>query len=452
MAENLTQGRALRSPGAKIFMVAALTVAMAVPLFFIQLALSDRESTAAAASTDVAAGWGGPQVVAGPVLTVPYTIERSQVIDGKTVQTTVRDTRMLLPETLDLAVRASAQTRHRGIFAVPVYRSQVHMQAQFDRAALAALLPPDAKPLWNEASVGIVVSDSHGLADNVTLSVNGQARPFLPGHGIASEDRVLNDGSKVSGIHVPLALAGPDDLKLETDFVLRGSRELSVSPLGRRTVASIESDWASPSFFGAFLPTERKLGADGFKASWTVPYLARGFGQTLDNMPAAMQTIISPAFGVRFYQPVDYYQLVQRALKYAILFVALSFLVFFVVETLSVQRLHFVQYLLVGMSQVLFYLLLLSLCEHIGFALSYLIASAATVAATGLYASAVLASRYRAAILAAILAALYALMYVILNAEDYALLIGSLVLFAALGATMYVTRRIDWYRLQEEVA
>jgi inner membrane protein len=169
-------------------------------------------------------------------------------------------------------------------------------------------------------------------------------------------------------------------------------------------------------------------------------------------MSGAMQTIMSPAFGVRFYQPVDYYQLVQRALKYAILFVALSFLIFFVVESLSVQRLHFVQYLLVGVSQVLFYLLLLSFCEHIGFALSYLIASAATVAATGLYASAVLASRSRAAILGTILAALYGLMYVILNAEDYALLIGSLVLFAALGATMYVTRRIDWYRLQEEVA
>jgi len=451
MAEAVTQGRALRSPGAKIFMVAALTVAMAVPLFFIQLALSDREHTADQASSDVASGWGGPQVVSGPVLTVPYTVERSQVIDGKTVATTVRETRMLLPENLNLALHASAETRWRGIFKVPVYRAQVHIQAEFDKAALAGLLPPEAHALWNEASIGILVSDPHGLADNAALSVNGQSHPFLPGHGLG-EERMLADGSRVSGIHVPLALAGPDDLKLETSFVLRGSRELSVSPLGRRTVASIDSGWASPSFFGAFLPTERKVGADGFAASWTVPYLAPGFGQTLDNMPSAMLTITSPAFGVRFYQPVDYYQLVQRALKYAILFVALSFLIFFVVETLSVKRLHFVQYLLVGVSQVLFYLLLLSLCEHIGFGLTYLIAAAATVAATGLYASAVLDSRRRALVLGAILSMLYGLMYVILNAEDYALLIGSLVLFSALGATMYVTRRIDWYRVQEEVS
>src|SRR6185312_2190333 len=152
---------------------------------------------------------------------------------------------------------------------------------------------------------------------------------------------------------------------------LRGSREMSVSPLGKRTTATIAAAWGSPSFFGAFLPTERKISDKAFTASWTVPYLARGFGQSFDTPEEALQNILSPSFGVRFYQPVDHYQLVERSLKYAVLFVALAFLVFFVVETVSAQRLHAVQYALIGAAQVLFYLLLLSLAEHIGFASAY---------------------------------------------------------------------------------
>jgi inner membrane protein len=178
-----------------------------------------------------------------------------------------------------------------------------------------------------------------------------------------------------------------------------------------------------------------------------VPYLARGFGQSFVTAANQMDLLQQPAFGARFYQPVDHYQLVQRSLKYAILFVALAFLVFFVVETVSPQRLHAVQYALVGSAQVLFYLLTLSLSEHIGFALSYLIAAGAVVVLTSLYAMSVLASQARAAALFVVLSALYGLLYVILNAEDYALLIGSGLLFAALAATMYVTRRINWYAL-----
>jgi inner membrane protein len=300
-------------------------------------------------------------------------------------------------------------------------------------------VPPDAKVRWDAARIAIRVTDAHGLADNVVLDLNEHALPF--------ESGVDLDETRSSGIQALAGLSGPADLTLATNFTLRGSRELSVSPLGRRTTATLQSDWGSPSFFGAFLPTDRDVKKGGFKASWTVPYLARGFGQSFENAAGQMDLLQQPAFGARFYQPVDHYQLVERSLKYAILFVALAFLVFFVVETVSPQRLHAVQYALVGAAQVLFYLLLLSLSEHIGFALSYLAASVATVALTSLYASSVLASRVRGVALLVVLSALYGLLYVILSAEDYALLIGSGLLFAALAATMYVTRRINWYAL-----
>ena len=430
--------RGLRSPGLKFFIIAALTVAMAVPLLFIQLALSDREQTASGAIQDVASGWGGAQIVAGPMVLVPYTVERDSIVDGKTVRSTFRYTAVLLPDNLNMTVRASEETRWRGIFAVPVYRATVNLHAVFDHAALAALAPSDARVLWNETTVSIMVSDAHGLTENVVLTRNGQPIVFEPGAG-------MND-QRVTGIQAPLHLAAAQDLVLDTDLALRGSRELSLSPLGRRTTARIQSAWPSPSFFGAFLPSERKVGADGFVATWSIPYLARGFGQSFATTEEAVPQLQAPAFGVRFYQPVDHYQLVQRSLKYAILFVALAFLVFFVVETVSPRRLHVVHYALVGAAQVLFYLLLLSLSEHIGFARAYILAATATIGLTSLYAISALASKARAGGLFVVLSMLYGLLYIILNAEDYALLIGSTLLFVSLAATMYVTRKIDWYR------
>lgn len=430
---------AVRSPGFKFLLIVILTIAMAVPLFLIQLALSDREQTAAGAANDIGAGWGGPQVVAGPILLVPYTVERQQLVNGQPANVEQNLTAMLLPENLAVDVQAASGTRWRGIFEVPVYKAAIRVRASFDKAAMAQLTPSDAKVRWDAARIAIRVTDAHGLADNVVLDLNGHAVPFESGVDV--------DETRFSGIQASAGLAGPAGLALDTSFTLRGSREFSMSPLGRRTTATLRSDWHSPSFFGAFLPTDRDVGKGGFKAAWTVPYLARGFGQSFENAASQMDLLGQPAFGARFFQPVDHYQLVARSLKYAILFVALAFLLFFVVETVSPQRLHAVQYALVGASQVLFYLLLLSLSEHIGFALSYLAASAATVVLTSLYASSVLASRLRAGALFVVLSALYGLLYVILSAEDYALLIGSGLLFGALAATMFVTRKINWYTL-----
>jgi inner membrane protein len=442
--DNSNTLRGLRSPGVKFLIVAALTLAMAIPLLLIQLALSDRETTASGAITDVANGWGGPQVVAGPVLLLPYTVQRGQMFNGQIVNsTTVRQVAVLLPEDLTFKAKAAEGTRWRGIYAVPVYRAGITLHATFSKASFAGLTPPDAKILWNEASISLLVSDAHGLADVVALSVNGRTVPFQPGGNIPAMPNAPNAGS---GMHAPVAIAAPTDLTLDTRFDLRGSRELSFAPLGRRTTASMTSGWSSPSFFGAFLPSERSVTKDGFTASWIVPYLARGFGQSFQTVEAASGVVLTPASGARFYQPVDHYQLVQRSLKYAILFIALAFLVFFVVETVSPKRLHAVQYALVGAAQALFYLLLLSFSEQIGFAGAYLVAAAATIALTGLYAWSALADKLRAGVLTAVLTVLYWLLYVILNAEDYALVIGSSLLFAALAATMYVTREIDWYR------
>lgn len=434
-----------RSPGLKLLVIIALTIAMVVPLFLVQMAVSERQATATGAANDIAQGYGGPQTVAGPVLLLPYTIQHSDQVDGKLVQTSRHYTAVVLPDDLRLKVDAKTETRSRGIFPVPVYRAAVDMRASFDKSAMAAAVPQDAQVNWKDASVAVLVSDARGLADNVVLAVNGSNVPFEPGAGLATVS------GAVSGMQARLKLTEATSLTLGTRFLLRGSREFSVSPLGRRTVATVDSPWSSPSFFGAFLPSERRIGNGGFSASWTVPYLARGFGQAFASKEEAIQSILSQTFGARFYQPVDHYQLVQRALKYAILFVALGFLAFFVVETVSQRRLHVVQFAMVGAAQVLFYLLLLSIAEHTGFTPAYVIAAAATVVLTSLYAASALSSWARAVLIAAVLSVLYGMLYLILNSEDNALLTGSCVLFAALAGTMYFTRNINWYRVTDQV-
>lgn len=438
----LAASRAMRSPGVKIVLIAVLTLLMSIPLLFIQLTLSEREQRAAGAVQDVAVGWGGPQTVAGPVLLVPYSVTQQFTgTDGRVQQTVDRHVAVLLPEELNVKTGADEQTRWRGIFAVPVYTAKVGLHATYSKDALAAVARLGTVQ-WSEASVAVLVSDPHGLADSVTLQTGGKAIPFQPGTAMG------DDGP--AGIQAPLALEGPGDLSIDTAFALRGAREFSFAPLGRRTTASMQSGWPHPSFFGAFLPSDRNVSKDGFTASWVVPYLARGYGQSFPDVGRAGNTLLSATSGVKFYQPVDFYQLVERSLKYAIMFIALAFLIFFVTETVSPKRLHAVQYALVGMAQALFYLLLLSFAEHVGFALAYAGAAGATIALTSAYAISALANKLRAIVLCAILTALYGLLYVILNAEDYALLIGSGLMFAALAGTMFVTRQIDSYRTAEQ--
>lgn len=435
----------LRSPGFKLFLIAILTVVMVVPLLFIQLALSDRQERAGEAAQDIASGWGGAQTIAGPVLFVPYESTVTSTVDGRNVQTTERFTAVLLPSTLNLDARADTDTRWRGIFPVPVYRAAISLHAQFDKAALASLVPEGAHALWDQAYVSVLVSDVRGLAGNITLNANGREIGFRPGIGV--------DGATTAGIHAPLGLSAmPDSMTLAADFTVRGSRELSLASLGQQTTAHLTSPWPDPSFFGVFLPSTHRISKTGFDASWTIPYLARGYAQSFSATDTALTAIPSATFGVRFYQPVDLYQLVERSLKYSILFVGLAFLVFFVAELIVGRRLHGAQYTLIGAAQVLFYLLLLSFAEHIGFAAAYAAAAAATVVLTSLYAVSAFASRRRAAALFAVLSALYGLLYVILVQEDYALLIGAVVLFFALCVTMYATRRMDWSRIVPEPA
>ncbi|MGH8188844.1 MAG: cell envelope integrity protein CreD, partial [Steroidobacteraceae bacterium] len=327
-----------------------------------------------------------------------------------------------------------------GIYAVPVYLANIHMQGEFDFATLqASIAKPGVTYLWHESRLRLPLSHVHGLREVEQATFAGNAIDLGPaGPGI------------YRGIEAPMDLT--EHIKgaraaFQLRTVVAGSRHFAALPLGSVTTMKMQSNWPHPSFDGAFLPADHSITTSDFNARWQVLELNRPYRQAWIEGQVDETALSGSAFGVSLYQPVDGYQRGERAIKYALLFIALTFLTFFAWEQVCGIRLHPLQYLLVGLALSTFYLLLLALSEHLAFALAYVLAAVALVLLIGLYIAGVLRSSARGIISGAAMAAVYGLLYVLVLSEDYALLLGAIVLFTALAAVMLVTRKIDWYRL-----
>lgn len=437
-----------RSPGLKFLLVALISVAMAVPLFFVFIALMERQDNARTAAADIARGWGGPQWLGGPALAVPYVVAETQrAADGVVTTVDVRRVAVFLPKTLKADAATRTETRSRGIFDVNVYSADVIVSGVFGAPDFAELSLTPKSVAWDQAVLLLTVSDLQGLAENVSVSWGAGKTPvaFRPG--------LIAELASYSGINARVGLApGGGDTPFSIILKLRGTSDLQFAAAGEDTEITASGNWPHPSFQGNFLPVTRTITVEGFSAQWKVPHLARNLPQALAQPDVLPGGLSNASFGVSFYQPVNFYLLVERALKYAILFIGLAFLSFFLIETLSEARIHGVQYLLIGAAQVVFYLLLLSLAEQIGFDLAYLAAASATVFLIALYAWSALKRAASAMIVFAVLSTLYALLFLLLKQEDYALMIGAAAAFAAIALTMFVTRNVDWYRSGERAA
>jgi inner membrane protein len=431
-----------RSPGLKFLLVALITIAMSVPLLFIFIALAQREDYAREAAADIARGWGGAQVIGGPVLAVPYVVSEAQrSAEGVVSAVDVRRVAVFLPKLLKADATARTETRSRGIFDVTVFTADVVLDGTFATPDFAELGITPKSVQWEQAVLMLAISDLQGLAENASVTW-GPAKttvPFRPG--------LVQDLAAYPGINarVPLA-AEKTELAFSIALKLRGTGDLQFAAAGEETDVTAKANWPHPSFQGNFLPVERSIDANGFSARWKVPHLARNLPQAMATPDNLTNGLSIASFGVAFYQPVKFYLLVERALKYAILFIGLAFLSFFLIETLSGARIHGVQYLLIGGAQVVFYLLLLSFAEQWGFDLAYLAAAVATVGLISAYAWSALKSASRGMVVFAVLSVLYALLFLLLKQEDYALVIGASAAFAAIAVTMYVTRNVDWYQ------
>ena len=468
---NLDAGKLLDAPQAlfrkarstaasfgKLAFIGILMALLLIPMGMVRGLIGEREARRGEVEREVAGKWGGKQLLAGPILTVPY---RTYSTDDKGRTDTAVQYAHFLPEDLEVLGILAPEVRTRGIFAVPVFRGDLDISGRFARPSFAAWKVRDEDVLWGDAYVTLSLPDLRSVADASPFRWLEQGRHLapdnLPGSPVygglqAATPLRVTEAAEAAGMAGTAGTAGrkeaespaggyPFKLKLK----LNGSESMRAVPMGKRTRVVLRSSWASPSFDGAYLPDARSVNASGFQAEWTTLHLSRSFPQAWLGSQIGKADWEPFGFGVSLVLPVDGYQKAERCAKYAFLFILLTFLVFFLHETFSRIRIHPLQYLFVGFALCIFYLLLLALSEHIGFGPAYCAASAAVVSLVTAYGFAILGARRRALGLMAMLAGLYGYLYTLLQMEDYALLMGSLGLFAILAAVMLGTRKVDWY-------
>jgi inner membrane protein len=422
----------------RLFSVGFLALLLQIPIGMIGDRVAERQARRDEAVAEVSAKWGGRQVLTGPALLVPYAyvvVPRSE----KSEAVTQPRQAVFLPERVHARGSVDSESRRRGIFAIPVYRLDLTVEGEFARPDFEKAGVAPAAVDWEHAQLVMGIYDVRAIQQEVAVSWNGNGTPFLPGPGAFTDVG--------PGIHATVAVPdGTDPIPFSFALSLNGSRALSFAPFGQTTVVELESNYPHPSFQGNWLPTERTVTDTSFTAKWSIPFLGRSFPQAWPNgpMPALVE---SSRFGVELNDPVDHYRMADRSVKYAGLFILLTFAAVWLIEVLAAVRVHPIQYLLLGSALCLFYLLELSLSEHLGFLVSYAIASVSIVAMVAAYCTVVLHRASRAAIVGSGVGLLYAYLYTLLMNEDYALLAGSIGLFLILAAIMYATRRVDWYAL-----
>jgi inner membrane protein len=434
------------SPLLRLALLALLVVLLQVPIFAIARLVHERQTRRDAAVEEVSSKWGRRQQLTGPVLVLPYKVREARTRPDHTVVVTERvDRAMFLPEELTVRSTLAPETRKRGIFAIPVYALGLEFAGTFAPPDLAALGIAPGDVDWAHAEVAVGVSDVRAIQERASLAWGDTPVEFLPGvGGLAGVE---------AGIHAPVPLAaGGAPVRFAFPLRLRGSVGLGFAPAGRQTDVHVASTWPGPSFTGEWLPSERNVTRDGFTAHWSIPYLGRNVPQQWRGGEDHGRRLAAAQFGLELVESVDAYRMTDRSVKYALLFLVMTLLAVWLAEVLAGIAVHPIQSLFLCTALCLFYLLELSLAEHIGFVPAYLAASAAVSVMIGAYGCVALGTVGRGVALGAGIAALYGYLYVVLVNEDHALLVGSLGLFALLALAMFATRRVDWNRLERRSA
>ena len=428
---------------ARIFMMLVLMIGLLIPLMMIFGLVSERAERRKEATREVSDQWGGAQAIVGPVLSVEF---RTTTTGGDGKPKVVVDRAAFLPATLRIDAEAIPEVRSRGLFDVIVYRSRLKLTGRFAPPNFSRwnVLPEDV--VRSTAALSVGVTEPRGIVAPLRLQWDAQEQKFVPG--------TPDVGIGLPGISALVPL--PDavrEIPFEINLEVNGTRDLRFTPAGNETLVNLTSTWPHPSFIGAPLPQERSVTGAGFTARWNVPYYGRSFPALWSintiNREQHTQAIAHASFGSALLTPVDIYQQSERAVKYAALFIVMTFVIAFLWEIIHGVLVHPIQYLFVGFALCVFYLLLLALSEHIGFDRAYVVAATANIGLISWYWSWVIRSGARHGVLmGAVLSTLYGYLYLLLRLEDYSLLAGAVGLFVMLAAVMFLTRKIDWYSLR----
>ena len=458
-----------RTPGFKLLIAILIAAALAIPIFMVWFLVYDRQSQSEQARASITAGWGGPQAIAGPLLVIPYraaatetVIERGQSV---TRSREVMRELTLAPETVALKTGIQSQHRKRSIYEAVIYDAKVQGSARFamptDLARFGVAL---ADLRLDRAELRFSLSDPRGLGANPRVTAQGAPLRLQPGGGSTG-------GRGFFAFIDAASLAGGGAIAVAFNYDVRGNGALSLAPQAGDTRWTASANWPHPSFGGSFLPGQRRITDDGFTATYRIGNLALGRALVSTADAGSVSEVPPPSSMVEpsrpmastdrgpvqtaeisLIQPVDLYSRVDRSAKYGFLFIGFTFLALLMFDVIGGVRVSAVEYLLMGAALVLFFVLLLAFAEVIGFTPAYLLASAAITGLNTAYAAAVLKSWRRAAFIGGLLVGLYAVLYILLSLEAFSLLIGSLLLFAALAGVMYATRRIDWGARRESAA
>jgi len=414
----------------RILFIAGIIIMLLIPLLMIQSLITDRQQYRFVAINEISKSWAGAQTVAGPMITVTTKIEKENKEGEKYF---VTRSYHYLPENLKIDVEVTPEKRYKGIYEVMLYKSKVKMSGNFN---LEKLFKQFADKKIEQNYISFNISDLRGIQKDAQLQLNGNNYNLISG----LKNKIFNNG-----FYSDFKLNMEDVLQnFDIELELNGMENLDFIPLGKFTEVNVSSRWNNPSFAGAFLPTTRKITEDGFTAHWKVNYFNRSYpqeweGKTYDAFPSA--------FGVKLLIPVDEYQKTMRTSKYGLMIVVLTFLSFFMIELFSKKVIHPIQYLLVGLALLIFYSILLAISEYILFQYSYLLSSLLIIALIGFYVKSIYQSNQIASIITGMLFMFYGFMYVILQLQDYSLLLGNIALFTILAAIMFFTRKINWFEI-----
>ncbi|MBX7493263.1 cell envelope integrity protein CreD [Qipengyuania sp. 1NDW9] len=448
-----------RSPGFKLVLAGLVGLVLMIPLIMVYGLVSDRQHQARVAQDSITAGSGGAQVVSGPVLVIPYEERRvsNETVNGvATTRTqTIRKQLFLSPEQHTLETTLEPERKRKALYETVIYLAQMDGTARF-------VLPDDLSRfgatreqlLLDEAQIRFGNSDPRGLRAVADVRVDGEPIELQPGEGVHS--------SGGAGFHGNIDWSSGEPLSVAYDYTLRGSLSLTLVPRGGQTDWKVSSPWAHPGFGGSFLPDRSEISSDGFTANWSIGNLALGQSMVMQedlppvrvsNFSGDVYTSSEPveaASGktatIRMVEPADIYAQVDRSVKYGFLFIGFTFLTYLLFDVVGGARVAPAEYLLTGAGLVLFFVMLLAFAEVMGFALAYVLASAAIIGLLTAYSAAVLGGWKRAGFIGVLLTALYAGLYILLSLEAASLIVGSLSMFLALAGVMYATRNVEWSR------
>jgi inner membrane protein len=430
------------SVGLKLIVVCGLALMMLIPSIFVFDMVRERRNRAEDVTREISSGAGGKQTFLGPTLAIPYDVPPQSQADH-----TRHGTYFVFPAQAIAVLKTSTQERHRSLFRVTVFKSDVRMDSAFDLTGVPADAPQGAVLYWDRAEFVVGVTDARGALSDALLTIGEKTITMVP----AQTSDHISIGAE-QGREVDLTLFGAkaaDLAKPGAQFTVSstlrfsGAQRIAVLSYGKTTRVTAQGDWPSPGFDGGFSPVNRSVANNGFSAEWSVPFIARGV--RAEGPAETITGLNATDLGTSFVELADPYQSVDRALKYLPLFMGLVFLSYFIFEVTVGKRVHPAQYILVGFAQIIFYLLLLSFAERVGFDFAFLIAGGATVTLFSANAGWIFASRIHCLRALVVFSMLYGLIYMLLRLEDNALLVGAVASFLAIAAAMYFTRFIDWH-------